>query len=196
MILTRVRRGLVAMLAASALTIGPVSGVLACSCAMATPAESLAFADVVFTGTVTAAEAPAPREVVSSADPVHYAFAVDGYYKGHVLEASIVTSTALDGASCGTSFGVDERWLVFGTVADGDLWTGLCSGNVLLTDAETEQAVIAELGVARIPVDAASSPADEPIDIPLPLVVAVGAALAVIVVSAWAFRRPSRRSVS
>jgi hypothetical protein len=193
----RGRRGLLAALVASTLSIVPVSVALACSCAMTTPADSFDFADVVFSGTVTAVEAPAPGEVVSSADPVHYAFAVDGYYKGDAADAAIVAGTALDSASCGTSFAIDERWLVFGTVQDGTLWTGLCSGNVLLTDAETERAVVAEIGAPKTPPDLSSSPADAaPIDVPVPLVVALGAMLAVIGVSAWAFRRPARRPFS
>ena len=128
----RARRGLLAALVAGALSAVPVSTALACSCMQATIPQSMEFADIAFIGTTRAVEAPPPGEVVNTADPIHYAFAVDSIYKGDVIDAEIVASSAMDGASCGTSFGIDERWLVFANVQDGEIWTGLCSGNVLL----------------------------------------------------------------
>jgi hypothetical protein len=187
-------RGLTAILLAAALTAVPVATVMACSCAQATITDSLGFADVVFTGTAISAEAPPAGEVISTADPVHYAFAVDKIYKGGVIDAEIVASTAMDGASCGTSFGIDERWLVFANVTDGEIWTGLCSGNVLLADEETEAAALAELGepIAE-PEPVAAEPED--LEVPAALLVAVVAAAAVIGVSAWAFVLEPRRRV-
>jgi hypothetical protein len=190
----RAARGLLAMMIVAVLSAVPVSAVLACSCAMASIQESAGFADVVFTGTTTAVEVPPPGDVISTADPVHYAFAVDQIFKGDVVEAEIVASTAMDGASCGTSFGIDERWLVFANVTDGEIWTGLCSGNVPLPDEAAEAAALAELGepIAE-PEPTAAEPAG--FDVPVALILALGAGAAVVGVSAWAFVIEPRRRV-
>lgn len=179
---------------AGLLSVAPMSTALGCSCmALSTP-EALAFADVAFTGTTTGVEAPRPGNVVSSMDPVHYAFAVDQVFKGDAVEAEVIATTAMDGASCGTSFGLNERWLVFANVSEGELHTGLCSGNVLLTDIETEAATLAELGppIAE-PEPTPSQPTDEPFELPMPLLAGLAVAAVVIGVSAWAFRREPGR---
>jgi hypothetical protein len=188
-------RGLLAAIAAAALSAVPVSMVLACYCAQATIPESVGFADVVFTGTATAAEAPPPGDVVSTADPVHYSFAVDQVFKGDVVDAEIVASTAMDGASCGTAFGMDERWLVFANITDGEIWTGLCSGNVLLADEETEAAALAELGEPIAEPDPTTAE-PEPFELPTALILALAAGAAVLGISAWAFVIEPRRRVS
>jgi hypothetical protein len=195
--LARARRGLMAALVAGALSAVPVSTALACSCMQATIPQSMEFADIAFIGTTKAVEAPAPGDVVNTADPIHYAFAIDRIYKGDVIDAEIVASSAMDGASCGTSFGIDERWLVFANVTDGEIWTGLCSGNVLLADEETETATVAELGepVAE-PEPAAAEAEAEGFEVPLALVVAIAAGVMVLGVSAWAFVIEPRRRVS
>jgi hypothetical protein len=195
--LARARRGLMAALVAGALSAVPVSTALACSCMQATIPQSMEFADIAFIGTTKAVEAPPPGDVVNTADPIHYAFAVDRIYKGDVIDAEIVASSAMDGASCGTSFGIDERWLVFANVTDGEIWTGLCSGNVLLADEETETATVAELGepVAE-PEPAAAEAEAEGFEVPLALVVAIAAGVVVLGVSAWAFVIEPRRRVS
>jgi len=173
----------------------PLSTVLACSCMAVTIPEAFGFADVVFTGTPTAVEAPAPGEIGSTLDPVHYAFAVDKVFKGEYAEPELVATTAMDGASCGTSFAIGERWLVFANVTDGELSTGLCSGNVLFGDADTEAAVLAELGppIAE-PRPATEQPADTEIELPLELIIGLAVAGLVIGVSAWAFLREPGRS--
>jgi hypothetical protein len=191
----RVTRGLMAVLVAGALSAVPVSTVLACSCAQATITDSVGFADIVFTGTTTAFEAPPPGDVVNTADPVHYAFAVDQVFKGDLTDAEIVAATAMDGASCGTAFGIDERWLVFANVQEGEAWTGLCSGNVLLADEEIEAAAMEELGEPIVEPEPAPADADG-FEVPVALVVALAAGVVVIVVSAWAFVIEPRRRVS
>ncbi len=102
----------------------------------------------------------------------------------------------MDGASCGTAFGVDERWLVFANFSEDGIWTGLCSGNVLLADAEAEDAILAELGA---PIAEPEPPATEtaPADAGIPMAVLVGGVLAaaVIGISAWAFVLEPRRRV-
>lgn len=175
---------------AGLLSAAPMSTALGCSCmALSTP-EALALADVAFTGTPTAVDGPDRGPIQSSLDPVHYAFEVDQVFKGDAVGAEIIATTAMDGASCGTSFGIGERWLVFAHIGDGELQTGLCSGNVLLGDPETEAAMLAELGppIAE-PEPTPSQPNDEPFELPMPLLAGLAVAVLVIGVSAWAFRR-------
>jgi hypothetical protein len=189
----RLVRSLVAMAIVGLVSVVPVSTALACSCAQASTVESLGFADVAFIGTAVAAEAPRPGEVISTADPIHYSFAVDTVFKGALTDAEIVAATAMDGASCGTSFGIDERWLVFANVSDGEVWTGLCSGNVLIMGGADEEALLAELGTP-IAEPEPSAPAEaQPFEIPVALVVAVAGAAIVIGFSAWAFVLEPRR---
>ena len=60
-----------------------------------------------------------------------YTFEVDGVAKGPI-GAKVDVLAGGDGASCGMSFGLNERWLVF-TTWDGAMHsTGLCSGNLTL----------------------------------------------------------------
>ena len=189
----RLVRSLIAMAFAGLVSVVPVSTALACSCAQAGTAESLGFADVAFIGTAVAVEAPRPGDVISTADPIHYSFAVDQVFKGPLTDAEIVATTALDGASCGTSFAVNERWLVFATIAEGEVWTGLCSGNILIVGGEEEQALLAELGTP-IAEPEPSAPAEaQPFEIPVTLIVAVAAAAVVVGFSAWAFVFEPRR---
>jgi hypothetical protein len=196
MIRTRAIRGLLAASTAFLVAAVPLSTTLACSCSQATIPDSVGWADVVFTGTAVAVEAPAPGDVINTIDPVHYSFVVDQVFKGPITDSEIVASTQMDGASCGTAFGVDERWLVFANFSEDGISTGLCSGNVLLTDPEVEEAILAELGA---PIAEPEPPATEtgPVDTGIPMAVPVGGALAAVVIgiSAWAFVVEPRRRV-
>lgn len=70
----------------------------------------------------------------SSADPVHYTFAVDLAWKG-VDTDTLTVLTTQDDAACGYRFRIGERYPVLGYLRNGRLWTGLCSGNDLLPNA-------------------------------------------------------------
>lgn len=118
----------------------PVQRAAACSCMAVTPREAAAFADAVFTGTVVGQD-PVVRGALPG-DPVplglgeiRYTFAVDGVAKGGVGERAVVRAGG-DGASCGVTFGSDERWLIFAALDGGALTTGLCSGNQPLPAGE------------------------------------------------------------
>lgn len=169
----------------------PVEQVAACSCAQSTPRQAAEFADAVFAGTVVdqqpvgldagplramAATLPAPAAL----GQVIYTFEVDGVAKGPVgTEIEILGGG--DGAMCGMSFGLNERWLVF-TTWDGAVHsTGLCSGNVPL-----------EVGAeAPLPLTAPAGADDEPesAEIPVAALLLIGIIGVVIAVSLVAFRR-------
>jgi hypothetical protein len=185
------------LLLALAMAIGlaslPVQQAFACSCLEMPIEEAAAQADAVFTGTVVdqqavglepvgalAATKPMPGEV----GQVVFTFAVDGVAKGEVAEQAQVVSSS-DGASCGMSFGMAERWLVF-TMWDGAIHsTGLCSGNM-------------PLGADEDPPLPMSAPIEgdieQPMEIPWTAVAVLVAVALLAGVSAFAFLRTSPRS--
>jgi hypothetical protein len=133
---------LLALLFAVGLAGLPVQQVAACSCAQATAAQAAEFADAVFAGTAVE-DRPlgadsGPVGAIAATKPLPapfgqtlYTFDVDGVAKGPV-GGRIEVLAGGDSASCGMSFAVDERWLVFTTWDGATYSTGLCSGNVLL----------------------------------------------------------------
>jgi hypothetical protein len=189
--LVRTMRFLLAASLALALLALPGQQVAACSCAMMAPAEAAEFADAVFAGTVVEAREvglhDGPLGAVAATVPVPapfgqvvYTFAVDGVAKGDVgTQAEILGGG--DGASCGMSFGLDERWLVFATWDGVMLTTSLCAGNTVL--AVDEQPPLPLTAPADAPAEAAE------LEVPFPLI-AVVAAIGVVVAASWlAFRR-------
>ena len=127
------------LLAAFAIVIGisavPIAQLAACSCLALGPEEAAQMADVVFAGSVVGEEVGAADPAAPMAAPVRYTFAVDGVAKGEVGgEVAVVAGG--DSAMCGMTFTMNDRWLVFGTVQDGSLTTGLCSGNLPLQPDE------------------------------------------------------------
>lgn len=172
--LTRLLGALALVLLVSA--VAPIARVYACSCIQMTPELALANANVAFVGVVTTiADTISGGPIISSGDPVSYTFAVEKMLKGSA-GAELIVSSNRDGASCGMTFGLAERWRIY-TYADesGRLATGICSGNELL-----------ETGV---PIPEIAAPEAPP---PLAVFVAGGAILAVIAVSLFAFTRPAR----
>lgn len=134
---TRVRHraiaGLGILVATAALLAAPPTRVAACSCAQPDPAEAQARVDIVFVGAVADTREPAPGAVISSGRQVSYLFAVEEVRKGPA-EASVVVTSAADGAGCGAGFSVATRWLVYGTrSADGTYATNGCEPNQLLS---------------------------------------------------------------
>jgi len=189
---------LVAALFAIGLASLPVQRVAACDCAQSTPEQAAELADAVFAGTVVnqqpigadggpvgamAATVPAPAPL----GQVLYTFEVDGVAKGPVGAAVEVLSGG-DGASCGMSFGLNERWLIF-TTWDGAMHsTGLCSGNITL-----------EKGVEPpLPLTAPTGGEGEPEApaVPIAILLLIGVIGAVLAVSWFAFRREANPPAS
>ena len=175
---------------AAALTLGlttlllPVEQVVACDCAVSGIDDALARADAAFAGTVVSVEqVPAEKAMPAT----FFTFEVDGVAKGTVGATHPVLSMG-DGASCGTTFGLGERWLVFATYDGPTLTTGLCSGNVLLGPDEAPPLAM------TAPAQGLAEP--DGFGIPAPLLLAGGAALVIGLVSLIAFRLGDRRQVS
>jgi hypothetical protein len=196
--LKRHMKVLLAAIFALALASLPVEQAAACSCMQSTPKEAAEFADAVFAGTVIdeqpvgvdtgplgamAATLPAPAPF----GQVIYTFEVDGVAKGPV-GTHVEILAGGDGAMCGMSFGLNERWLVF-TTWDGAVHsTGLCSGNVPL-EAGAE---------APLPLTAPAGADDEAesFDVPVAALVLIGIIGIVAAVSWLAFRRGSTATPS
>lgn len=171
-------------LAASAV---PVARVAACDCMPMAPADAAAAADVAFSGTVVGEQPVAggrPGPMLGAAQAV-YAFEVDGVAKGDVGATAEVVSGG-DGASCGMSFVVGDRWLIFGTHELGALTTHLCAGNVAL--APDEPAPI-EVSAPRGAPAETSGPA-----VPIGVLVPALALLALAAASGYLFWRADRAS--
>jgi len=176
----------------------PLAQVAACSCAGSTPEQAAEFADAVFAGTVINTQPvgahTGPVGAMAATVPMPavpgqtiYTFEVDGVAKGPI-GATVDVLAGGDGASCGMSFGLNERWLVF-TTWDGAMHsTGLCSGNLTL-DKGTE---------APLPLTSPTGGSPEPEGLGIPSVILglIGIVGVVVAVSWLAFRRGSTVSAS
>ena len=157
--MTTLRTLLAGLLAAFGLVAMTPAVAHACSCAGGSPAQYAAWADVVFTGTLTAVDPPPRRLVMSSGDPVTYHFDVDGVLKGDAPSNAQVTSAAL-GASCGLEgMEVDQRYVVYATGVH-ELTANLCGGTSPVGPAAVER-VEKVTGPAHDPGPAASYPTDD-----------------------------------
>lgn len=122
----------------------PTARARACTCASRPVTEQLAHADIAFVGTPTARHDPnAGAAIRSSADPIHYTFTVELAWKG-VETDTLTVLTAMDGASCGRSFTLGQRYLVFYDLRGGRPRTGLCSGGDLLLNAMAARYLLPE----------------------------------------------------
>ncbi|GAA2001466.1 hypothetical protein JL107_01285 [Nakamurella flavida] len=123
----------------------------ACSCTNEPFSAQQARADIIFTGTPTAADVPLPVDGLQSSDaPVHWSFSVDAVHRGPVT-ATVEVDSALSEASCGIALRAGRPYLVLGTIADGRISTHLCSGTAPL--AAVAATDLAALGPAEPPAD-------------------------------------------
>ena len=127
-------------------TVGPASpATAACECTKLPVPAALAEATVVFTGELQTVESAPPLTVMG--------FQVDGVYKGDTPTAfSVATFSNIDECGLGTAPPLG-RWLVFAVQFppdNGVFYASACGPTGLLGD----QPPAAELGVARLPVDA------------------------------------------
>ena len=123
-----VRLVLAGLLAAVGMVLVNPGTSYACSCAVSQLPDHAAWADVVFTGTLTEIDLPPERRVMSSGEKVDYTFAVDAVHQGEVRATAVVTS-AVSGASCGLEgLKVDRAYVVFATGDPARFEANLCGG--------------------------------------------------------------------
>ena len=92
----------------------------ACSCAAASPEDHARWADVVFTGIA--------REVTETDTERITGFRLRVLYKGKARRNTDVHSGVQESA-CGVRFAEGQKYTIFASRSDGQLWTNLCSGN-------------------------------------------------------------------
>ncbi|TKK89481.1 hypothetical protein FDA94_08785 [Herbidospora galbida] len=172
----------------------------ACSCAPLTSAERMEHAAVVFTGTVTRLDAP--FEPFSPDVPNVFTFHVDHAYKG-APTAALEVASHTQGPACGMRFEPGSRWLIFARSENGELESGLCSGNVPIAkggkpltanDLPTGEsaALIAALGPARQVAVSPPEPAVVSRRLPPVLVIGVIGVAGLIALVSWGTFRRSR----
>ena len=185
--ITRASRSLLALVVALGLSVVPLVQVAACSCAMQEMPEAISTAEAAFVGTLVASRTEASEgdlagpgvgattwvwEVERSRDPVE-------------TNEIAVVGWADDGANCGTSFGVGERWLVLAYM-EGQLATNGCMMNRLLDGSDPDFEATLD---TSLPIAVAGGSTTTEATIPLPILFAAGAAVAILLVGALAFRR-------
>jgi hypothetical protein len=90
-----------------------------------------------------------------------------------------------DGANCGVSFAIGERWLVLAHAEDGRLLTNSCARNQRLDGSDPDgEALIASL----LPAVSESGTSTGRVSFPVPVLVATGVAVLVGLIGAVAFR--------
>ncbi len=74
-------------------------------------------------------------------EPIEVIFQVEQAWKG-VSKAKVSIFTAKDSAACGYAFNMDESYLVYASVYEGKLTTGLCSLTKPLSFADEDLSVL------------------------------------------------------
>lgn len=122
----------------------------ACSCMQPEARADIDRAEVIFVGTPTKRVEPTSDDgSVNSAAPVTWTFDVTTVHRGSATARTAVDSALMD-ASCGLTFSLGREYLVFARTvghdyeildrtAYGHLGADLCSGTMLLADADAER---------------------------------------------------------
>lgn len=187
---SRLVRLLVALTVATALAWVPIASVDACSCVGWSFPESIVEADVAFTGTVS--DVGGAEFGVAGWEPTQVTFDVTRS-KDAMATPVVVDSILGSSASCGLDMAVGQEWLVLAHLDDGGRpQTNLCSGSTVLAalDGPTLAVVTDALVGMPVPADADASDGGWVWDLSHPVLLAVGAALVILVVSLLAFRKP------
>jgi len=143
--------GLLPLLVVLALWFAP-RGARACSCIVPPPpSEALAEADAVFEARPFSMNGGTGRAV--------YSFEVDRVWKGEIGDR-VEISTALHSASCGRTYQIGTRYLIYARHNDKSGWTdGLCS-RTRASDSAAEDFQV--LGEGQPPFDPEAQPDPEP----------------------------------
>ncbi len=167
--------------------------VAACSCIEQTLADAVRGADVAFVGTLVGTDRPIPAAMQPGMEEIVWSWDVersrDKIDTAHIQLAAWPD----DGANCGVSFGLGERWLVIAHQGEGGLSSSSCSMNQLIDGSQPDmEAQIAEMVTVVSPGEP-GEPAAQDSAPSLPVLLITGAIALLAAISAWAFlqRRPS-----
>lgn len=122
------RSSVVVLVAALAIFAGFASRACACSCVFSDFYSAFARSHAVFLGEVLEISSPSPERPYEVAVTLR----VENAWKGAPAPSTIRVLTASSGVSCGYSFQVGSRYLVYASRWDAspvpeELWTSLCS---------------------------------------------------------------------
>lgn len=166
--------------------------VAACSCMEQTLADAVRGAHVAFVGTLTGTDRPIPAAMEPGAGEIVWAWDVERSRDPLETDRLELAAWTDDGANCGVSFGVGERWLVIAHESEGRLSSSSCSMNQRMDGVEPAVAADIESMLTVVPAadpdeSAAGSQAPN-----LPILVMAGAIAVLVAVSGLAFlrRRP------
>lgn len=177
-------RPMLAVAAAFALTALPTHTVMACSCMETTVEQAVAEADLAIVGTLAAVQAP-PPDVID--EPMVMEWAIERSRDPLGIDRATILGWPDNGANCGVSFELGDRWLVLASMTEAGLETHGCLPNRLLDTDDPESAAIVD---AMSPVGtSSSSTSTEGEDPPLSLIGGGAALLLLAALSLLAFRR-------
>ena len=169
------------------------SRVAACSCMEQTLADAVRGADVAFVGTLAGTDRPVPAAMQPGMAEIVWSWDVERS-RDKIDTAQIqLAAWPDDGANCGVSFGVGERWLVIAHQSEGRLSSSSCSMNQLMDGSQPDvEAQIADMLTVVSPAEP-GEPAAQSTGPSLPVLLVLGTIALLAAVSAWAFfqRRPS-----
>jgi hypothetical protein len=141
-------------LALSTLMLLGTGPAFACSCVVATTAQHIEQADLVFTGEVVA--------VSRDRQTATYAVRANRVFKGELLEQDVTIESSSSGSSCGIDLPESEPAVFFVNTAADSLQANACGGTTLST-AALEGEITAALGDGKVPpgVTTADDPGNE-----------------------------------
>ena len=167
--------------------------VAACSCMEQTLADAVRGADVAFVGTLAGTDRPIPAAMQPGMEEIVWSWDVERSRDGTDGAQIQLAAWPDDGANCGVSFGLGERWLVIAHQSEGRLSSSSCSMNQLMDGTQPAvEAQIADMVTVTPPADP-GQPAAQGSTPSLLVLLVLGAVALLAAVSAWAFfqRRPS-----
>ena len=177
-------RPLLAVAAAIAFSAVPTVSVMACSCIETAVEQAVAEVDLAIVGTLVAVQAPPPDALDQ---PMAMEWAIERSRDPLDVDRATIIGWPDNGANCGVSFEVGDRWLVLASMTDGGLETNGCLPNRPLEADDPESAAIVQamtpVGTSGAPEGAAGA------ELPLPLIWGGAALLLLAVLSVLAFRR-------
>jgi hypothetical protein len=171
------------MAAAFAFTAVPTVSVMACSCMETSVEQAVAEADLAIVGTLVAVQAPPPDNLDQ---PMAMEWAIERSRDALDVDRATIIGWPDNGANCGVSFEVGDRWLVLASLTDGGLETHGCLPNRPLEADDPDSAAIVE---GMIPVGVATPEPTTSGELPLPLIGSGAALLLLAILSLLAFRR-------
>lgn len=165
----------------------PIERAAACSCAMVELREAVAGADVAFVGRLHERVRGGEAFGFPVLDAWHWSVE---HSRDSGLGGTVRVEAAFeDGANCGVSFGVGERWLVMAHRGDDGWQTNGCLPNRRLDGGDPEAEAVA---AGFVPIEPGIG--DQPFTIPVPILVTVGVSGVLLAVGLLAFRRPGVRA--